>query len=202
MTTNLNRFGGAGRLQGAGRASLRLLLLLLCLLLASCGPNFINYLTEERSGNIQFQFINNTSVRAAFSFGTYDKLNRDPPGEVTIQQLRLAANTASAAITVPCRREAAVATADFVQRVIVTNADATAGFDANAFSAVVHFSTSPADSDTAALPTAGTARGMERRLGVDFTCGDRLIFTFQEDPDAPGGFRIDFQVIPDIEDDA
>jgi hypothetical protein len=202
MTMRLNRRCGLDVSRFGWRTGAGLLLLVVCPFLVSCGPSFINYLTEERTGNIQFQFINNTSARAAFSFGTYDKLDRDPPGEVTIQQLRLAANTSSAPISVPCRREAAVGTADFVQRVIVTNADATAGFDADAFSPVVHFSTSPADSDTAALPTAGSARGMERRLGVDFTCGDRLIFTLQEDPDAPGGFRIDYQVIPDIEDDA
>lgn len=171
-------------------------------MVASCGPNFANYLTEERSGNIQFQFINNTSARASFSFGTYDKLDRNPPGIVTIQQLRLEAHTSSSPASILCRREASVGTADFVERVIVTNADATSTFDADAFDDVVHFSTSPSDSDTAASPTAGTALGTERRLGVDFTCGDRLIFTFQEDPDAPGGFRVDFSVIPDIEDDS
>lgn len=170
--------------------------------LGGCGPNFANYITEERSGNVQFQFINNTSARAVFSFGTYDKLDRNPPGTVQIQQLRLEANTSSTPATLVCRREASVATADFVQRVIVTNADAVAGFDADAFDDVIHFSTSPSDSDSAGLATAGTALGVEKRLGVDFTCGDRVIFTFQEDPDAPGGFRVDFSVIPDLEDDA
>ncbi|MBL8878739.1 MAG: hypothetical protein JNG88_06420 [Phycisphaerales bacterium] len=187
------RRGTAGLALVAGAA-------LLCM--GGCGPNFANYITEERSGNLQFQFINNTSARAAFSFGTYDKLDRDPPGTVQIQQLRVEAHTSSAPATVLCRREASVGTADFVQRVIVTNADAVVGFDADAFDDVIHFSTSPPDSDTAALPTAGTALGVEKRLGVDFTCGDRLIFTLQEDPDAPGGFRVDFSVIPDLEDDS
>ena len=48
-----------------------------------------------------------------------------------------------------------------------------------------------------AVATVGTAVGLNKLVGVDFSCGDELIFTFRPDPDAEGGFRIDFQLIHD-----
>ncbi len=80
---------------------------------------------------------------------------------------------------------------------IATNADKTDTFDADAFDTVVHFSSAPSDSNAAALPTEGTALGREVLLGVDYSCADEIIFTFVQDPDAVGGFRIDFEVILD-----
>jgi len=82
--------------------------------------------------------------------------------------------------------------------VIATKTDeATTSFDADSFDTVVHFSAAASDSDAAALPTAGTALGVEKLLGVDYSCADLLVFTFTEDPDAEGGFRVDFEVILD-----
>lgn len=171
-------------------------------MLTACSSTLVGYVTEERQGNIQVIFINNTSARASFSFGSYDALDKDPPGTVTLQQLRLEAAASSAAATLACRRDVAVGTAELVKRVTDTRTDLnTANFDADAFDSTVHFSTAPQGSASAALPDAGTAAGSHKRLGVEFTCGDTLIFTFQEDADAPGGFRIDFTVIPDREAD-
>jgi len=164
---------------------------------AGCPDTVWRNLTKERTGNISMQFINNTRYRAAFSFGTWDASDRTP-GPVTLQQLRVPANSSSTAATVPCRRNAAVATKDFVDRVIATKTDeATTSFDADSFDTVVHFSAAASDSDAAALPTAGTALGVEKLLGVDYSCADLLVFTFTEDPDAEGGFRVDFEVILD-----
>ncbi|MGE0479676.1 MAG: hypothetical protein AB7Q17_04295 [Phycisphaerae bacterium] len=168
------------------------------LLMGGCG-SAVNYLTEERSGNITFIFVNNTSVRASFSFGTYDSLDR-PDGPASLQQLRLEAMTSSAATNVTCRRNAVVGTQEFINRVIQTDGDEGANFDADAFDDVVHFSSAPQNSPLAAIATDGTAAGVDKLLGVDYTCGDTLIFTFNADPAAPGGFRIDFQVIQDVED--
>jgi hypothetical protein len=143
------------------------------------------------------QFINNTRYRAAFSFGTWDASDRTP-GPVTLQQLRVPANTSSTAATVPCRRNAAVGTKNFVDRVVATKTDqTTTTFDPDSFDKVVHFSAAASDSDAAALPTAGTALGVEKLLGVDYSCADLLIFTFWEDPDAEGGFRVDYEVVLD-----
>lgn len=155
-------------------------------------------LTAERQGNVTVQFVNNTRFRAAFTFGSFDSLDRLTPGIVELQQLRVEANTASTAVNLTCRRNIAIATREFVERVIETDTDDnTANFDREAFGEVVNFSDAPSDSEFASLPTAGTARGREVLLGVDFSCNDRLIFTFEADPNAPGGFRIDFVAILD-----
>ncbi|MFO0840005.1 MAG: hypothetical protein U1D55_15970 [Phycisphaerae bacterium] len=168
-------------------------------LLASCGcsPEFIANQTQQRTGNINVVFINNTTARAIFSFGTYDALDLDPPGPATLQQSRLGAFNSSAPVQIPCRRNMAVGTKDFIDRVIAVKGDETANFDAEAFDTVVRFSLAPIGSDAEGLPTAGTSAGRGVRLGVDYTCEDRLIFTFEQDATAPGGFRIDFAVIQD-----
>jgi hypothetical protein len=86
--------------------------------------------------------------------------------------------------------------------VIETEADLSADeFVPEAFDTVVHFSSAPAGSTGEGLPTQGTAEGIERLLGVDYSCEDQLVFTFVQDPDAPGGFRIDYQVIVDTRDE-
>lgn len=155
----------------------------------------LNNLTEERNGNITVQFINNTSARAIYTLGSYEPLELNPPGVVTMVQQRLEANQTSTAATVPCVGTFAIGTDDLLQRIRVTNADNVANFDADAFTADVSFSNAPTGSDAAGLPTVGVARGREFLLGVDFKCSDQLIFTFTQDASAPGGFRIDFRVL-------
>ncbi|RMF76920.1 MAG: hypothetical protein D6744_11915 [Planctomycetota bacterium] len=169
---------------------------------AGCAGALIANLVEEAQGSVIVQIINNTPFRASFSYGAFDDLDRNPPGPVSLQQIRLEAFTSSAEVTLTCGRDVAIATQKLVDRVIATNGDSAAGFDVDAFDDVVHFSAAPADSDGAALPDAGTAEGIIVRLGNDYSCGDTLIFTLEEDAAKPGGFRIDFTVIPDIEDDA
>ncbi len=164
----------------------------------SCSGVTFRNLTKEKTGNVSVVFINTTNARAAFSFGSYDAWDRSP-GPVTLQQARVDAFTTNAPVSILCRRNIAVAGADFVKRVIDARADENlATFDPNLFDEVVHFSSAPSgDEPAASLPTAGTALGREVLLGIDFSCGDQLIFKFVEDPDAPGGFRVDFEVIRD-----
>lgn len=160
--------------------------------------DFLANLIEERSGNVTAVFINNTPYRAAFTFGTYDALDRDLPyGEVDLRQRWVEAMTSSASLTVSCRRNFAIGTEEFVQRVRDTEANLGPQFDDDAFDTVVHFSNAPSDSDAAALPTVGTAEGREVRLGVDYACGDELIFTFVHDASAPEGerFAIEFRLL-------
>jgi hypothetical protein len=72
-------------------------------------------------------------------------------------------------------------------------------FNPNIFSTQVYLSDASTESDAVELPTVGTAEGIEVRLGVDYSCDDLLIFTITDDPDAPGGFRIDFEVSQDAD---
>jgi hypothetical protein len=168
---------------------------ILVVLTGGCADLIAN-LIEERSGNVTVVFINNTPYRAAFTFGTYDALDRDLPyGEVDLLQRRLEAMTSTASITLSCRRNLAIGTEEFVQRARDTEANLVPQFDDDAFDTVVHFSDAPIDSDAAALPTVGTAEGREVRLGVDYACGDELIFTLVEDASAPGGFAIEFRLL-------
>jgi hypothetical protein len=170
-------------------------------LTAGCTGELVANLIEERSGEITVVVINNTPYRAAFTLGGYDALQRDPLGEVDLQQQRLEENTSTSPLTLSCSRNTAMGTEALVQRVIDTKADEADDFDADAFAAVIRFSSAPADSDAAALPTAGTAEGVEVRLGVDYACGDQLIFTLIQDAAAPGGFRVDFDLLHSTEDE-
>lgn len=160
-----------------------------------CSHELFMYLTQERTGNVTIVFINDTPYRASFSYGGWNSLERNPPGAVNFQQLRLEAKSTHEPVDLACTRDISIATEEFYQRALDRNAHEAVDFDPDAFDTVVHFSDAPVESPLAAAPTVGTALGQTWRLGVDFACGDELIFTFVEDPDAPGGFRIDFAVI-------
>jgi len=166
-------------------------------LLAGCPASFIANLTEERSGSIVVQIINNTNYRASFTLGGYDALVLNPAGEVEIQQRRLDSMQLESEITLDCARNVAIGGEALVERIQATEQDLAAGFDLDAFNAEVNFSSAAVGSDAAALPTEGTAAGIEVRLGVDFACGDRLIFTFEENAAAIDGhlFRIDYDLL-------
>ena len=162
--------------------------------LVGCPATLLLNQTAERTGNITVTFINETPYRASFTFGTWDALDRSPPGPISFGQDRLEGMD-SAQATQLCARNFAVGTQDMYDR-IVEAADLTE-IDVDAFDTVVHFSDAAAGSNLEAVATVGTALGIEKLLGIDFTCGDQLIFTFVQDPDAVGGFRIDYAVVPD-----
>ncbi len=165
-----------------------------------CSPTLLQNLTAPLNDNITLTFVNETQFRASFTYGIFHDLERDPPGGVSFVQHRLEAGLSTAPSNSPCARNLSIGTAKMLQRVLDTNGDQnTPSFDEDAFSVTVNFSDAPADSDLAATPTVGTAVGVNKLVGVDFSCGDELIFTFRQDPDAEGGFRIDFLLIHDDE---
>ena len=166
------------------------------LALAACTRTLILNQTKERTGNITVVFVNNTDADASFSFGTWNAWDRSP-GAIDFQQNTVPAHTVSDAATLTCERNAAIGTDDLVERVLATSAADTDTFDPEAFDSVVHFSRAEGTSSAGELPTEGTALGLEVLLGIDYSCEDQIIFTFNADPDAPGGFRIDFEVIQD-----
>ena len=170
-------------------------------LFAGCTGDFIANQTEERSGNISIVFINNTPFRASFSFGSFDALDRNPPGAMQFQQLQLEAGTTSNTSTVGCRRDFSIGTQEMLTRAIQTNSTDLGGFNPDIFREDVAFSSAPLSAVGNGLPTDGTARGRNFRLGVDYTCEDQVLVTFEQDDSAAGGFRIDLTVIPDLEPD-
>jgi len=167
----------------------------LAVLTVGCPGNFVANLIEERSGRISVILINNTPYRASFTLGGYDALVRNPPSPAELEQQRLEAMTTTSAIALDCVRNIAIGTEALVERVIETEGHLAANFDDDAFSELVHFSSAPIDNPAAALPTEGYAEGREVRLGVDFACGDQLIFTFEQDAAATGGFRIAYDLL-------
>jgi len=162
-----------------------------------CPRTVIANLVKERQGSISVIFVNNTPYTAAFSYGTWNPWD-NTPGAVTLKQLRLEPNTSSDPVNVRCDRTISVGTEGFIARATETKADeGLDDFDPDAFTEVVNFSIASEAASTAGLPTEGYALGVNKLLGVHFSCGDQLIFIFEQDPDATGGFRIDFEDILD-----
>lgn len=180
---------------------------------ASCNAISLGGLTSPTSDfgilgqpterTIRVGFVNNTPFRAIFTFGAYNQLDEDsfPTGA---QQLRVEGNTSSAQFNQPCRRTFSVGGAELVRLIkenrnspLINITDELALVDG------VNFSAAPANDPLAAEPTEGTALGREVLVGVDFTCARNdirqttgtglLVFTFEQDAAAPGGFRIDYQ---------
>lgn len=160
-----------------------------------CSATLLLNQTAERSGNVTVVLINDTPYRASFSYGAWDAWQRNPPGPIEFRQLRLEGQDTAGPTSLNCARNFAIGTQDFYDRAAYHKVGDSANFDADAFDIVVHFSDAPADSNLAATATVGTALGQEWLLGVDYSCGDELVFTFVQDPDAEGGFRIDFAVL-------
>jgi hypothetical protein len=68
--------------------------------------------------------------------------------------------------------------------------------DRDNFHSAVYFSAAPEGDPLETEPTEGIAVGRDEELGLDFKCRSFLIYTFEVDPSAVGGFRIDYSVIP------
>lgn len=154
---------------------------------------------------IQVGFINNTPFRAIFTAGGYDQLSNDAL-PTNFVQLRLEGNSTTAQIPQPCRGTYSVGGAELVRRIELNRNSPNINITDNAALITgVNFSAAPLGDPLEAEPTEGTAVGRESLVGVDFTCqrtdirqntGTGLIlYTFEQDAMAPGGFRIDFTFI-------
>lgn len=183
-------------------AAVGLLAAMMVFTVGGCDGSFVGNLVEERQGNVRVQFINNTPYRALLSVGSYDDLARFPVGEVTVQQRRVEANTATTVISLACRRNIAVNTSKLIRRIRDTDAVSAQNLDEDLLSDFIGFSAAPQGSSAESIPTAGTTPGVELLLGVDYTCEDLLILIFHVDPGTPSGFRVEFRLIQDEEDDA
>lgn len=182
---------------------------------ASCNIQALNNITSPSTDfglggqlvprTILIGFVNNTNARAIFSFGSYDSLDQETV-PTNFGQLRLEAMSSSAQIPQPCRRIFSVGGSELIRLVNENSSNPAINItDPRALIQGVNFSTAPLGDPLEAEPTEGTAVGRDMGLGVDFTCSRTdildqtgtglLIFTFEEDAGAPGGFRIDFQFV-------
>jgi len=141
---------------------------------------------------LRVAFINNSPFRAIFTFGSYDPLNENttPTG---FGQLRLESGATSPVQNQPCRKSFSVGGEELIRLIDVRDLPVA---DPRALIDGVNFSGAPLGDPLEAEPTEGTALGRTDRAGVDFTCESVLIYSFEQDASAPGGFRIDLQVLP------
>lgn len=184
---------------------------------AACSTNALYNLTSPTSALIPptgaqtprvlvVGFLNNTPFRAIFTFGAYDALD-DNTLPTNFGQLRLEGLTSSAQINQPCRKIFSVGGEELI-RLIEENINSPQinVTDENALVDGVYFSGAPLGDPLEAEPTEGTALGLTLLAGVDYTCARTdvqqltgtglLIFSFEQDATAPGGFRIDYTFIP------
>ncbi len=174
---------------------------LMAILAFGCDGVAIANLIEERQGNVLVQVINNTPFRALLTVGVWDDLDRNPPSDPQVQQQRIEPGVGASPLTLQCRKNLALNTARLLARIRDTGVDRSTGLDENLLNETIFFSAAPTGSAGEELPTAGTAEGIEVLLGVDYTCEDLLIFTLVEDADAPGGFRVEYRLVQDEEND-
>ena len=165
--------------------------------------NFQNGLLVPRA--IQVGFVNNTPFRAIFTFGAYDSLDQDSL-PTNFGQLRLEAATSSAQVAQPCRQVFSVGGEELIRLIEKNEADPAINVtDPRALIRGVNFSAAPLGDPLEAEPTEGSIDGRLVANGVDFTCARTdireitgsglLLFTFEQDAGAPGGFRIDYSFI-------
>lgn len=192
-----------------------LLCLGLCALvpaMASCSSTALSALISPRSNfdanaqlvsrAVQVAFINNTPFRAVFSFGAYNPLDQETIPSSS-RQLRLEGNTASPQFAQPCLQAFSVGGDELIRLIRKNEPDPTVNVtDPRALVNGVNFSGAVLGDPLEAEPTEGTALGSVVFSGVDFNCertdirdpggATLLLFTFEQDATAPGGFRIDF----------
>jgi len=192
-----------------------LVVLLVCCilpLLATCTPDALGPLASPTTDfapggqiverTLQVSFVNNTNFRAIFTYGAYNPLDQDTI-PTFFGALRLEGNTASAQIPQPCRATFSVGGHELIRLINLHESDPSITVtDVRALVRGVYFSGAPLGDPLEAEPTEGTATGSLRVLGVDYTCNrpdiadplgtGLLIFTFEQDATAAGGFRIDY----------
>lgn len=151
-------------------------------------------------GNITVSFINNTPFRAIFTVATfnfYDQFSV-PAGVIQFADGQdgtrlLEGNSAEGPDAFRCDRVLSIGGARMIQRLRDTGVDE--GLNEDALRPGVGFSAAAIGDPLGTLPTEGTAEPLDILQGAEFPCEARIVITFEQDADAPGGFRIDHEVI-------
>ncbi len=166
---------------------------------------FVAGAVEPAPSAIQVGFVNNTPHRAIFTYGAYDQFDQETI-PTAFGQLRLEGNTASAQVAQPCRKTFSVGGDELVRLINANENDPNITItDPRALVRGIYFSSAPLGDPLEAEPTEGTAEGQVILNGVDFDCrrtdihatsgSGLLLFTFEQDATAPGGFRIDYTFV-------
>jgi hypothetical protein len=170
---------------------------------AQCGFNLGNQTaslggsTAGGRGIVRVVFINKTSHRAAFTFGTYDQT--DPETRPDFDQFGpepegqgLDGASASDIVTLSCARVFSIGGPALLALIDENLPDAVT-VDEALVEGIAFFHVDADDNE----PTlAGTAPPFAALLGIDFPCNALLIIRFELDDVGPDPFRVDFEIIP------
>lgn len=157
---------------------------------ASLGGNVAGF-----RGEIQVVFFNNTPNQPAFTFGTYDDMDRENEPDfaqfgLDTNDLQLEPGATSAILGLQCGRVFAIGSPDLLSLIDKNLPDAE--LETDALVEGIEFY-----DNTEELPVAeGSAPPFEARLGVDFPCSALLLIYLEIDDSGSNEFRVAFQLIP------
>ena len=162
--------------------------------MASCGPS-LGGDTAGGRGSFNVIFINNTTGRAVFTFGTYD--DADPTSAPDFKQFgldaggrTLDADTQSTAIKLTCAHVFSIGAPLLLQDIAANRPDAQV--DQAAFIDGAEFFDVSGDAPT----SQGKAPPFEALLGTDFPCNSLLVIYLEANDGGSSPVRVDFQVFP------
>lgn len=177
-------------------------------LCASCTEDIYRNLTSPLGegqvgsrGNVTVTFVNNTAFRAIFTVATFNHFDQTSTPNEPLQFAdgtdgtnELVGNTAFGPFTFQCDRALSIGGIQMLERLTDTTDDLST-LNEDALATGVGFSAAAVGDALATLPTEGTAQPLDVLQGAEFQCESLIIITFEQDPNAPGGFRIDHEVI-------
>ncbi len=171
----------------------------------------------ERRGRLGVGFINKTSFRAIGTFGGYDP--QDKETIVTFGQLGvtlqydLEPNVVSRVYSIPVTRAFTLGGQRLIELIFEQDresqnaqlasypTDAALGTflpDLDLLNEKIGFTGAPFGDPQDSVPTQGTAESSTVYIGQHYRQDSLLIFRFSADPNAAGGFRIDFTTARDL----
>lgn len=168
-----------------------------CAACISCSPSNSSSFGGDQAGDrgeIQVLFINNTSGRAVFTFGTFD--DRDSASGPDFDQFALAANgeilgpdSESEFFELTCGRVLGIGSPQLLANIAANRPDA----DVEDVALVNGIDFYDADADD---EPSGRAAAFEARLGQDFPCGALIVIYLETNDAGAEEFRVDFQMLP------
>jgi hypothetical protein len=152
-------------------------------------------------GSVSATFVNNTPFRAIFTVATFNHFDQNSIPSTPEQFAdgsdgtnQLEGNSAVGPFTFQCDRALSIGGIQMLER-LTDSTDDLSTLNEDALATGVGFSAAAVGDNLATLPTEGTAEPLDVWQGAEFQCESLIVITFEQDPNAPGGFRIDHEVI-------
>lgn len=176
------------------------------LLSLSCTPFTFRALTAPLGDDtiasrddLRLTIFNRTPFRAIFTIGmfnTFDQTSQPQFVQFADGQngtLLMPADSTQGPLLLVCDRTLGIGSTELLRQ--TTEFNRLENLNQPALIEGVAFSAANLDDPLGLLPTEGTAAGINIFQGAEFPCEAELLIFFEQDPSAPGGFRIAFQAI-------